>query len=201
MHDTLPHRLRAAAARLGAGPVRISELADAYGAAARGTLMVLLATPCMLPVPGIGNVMGAALIALAVAMWRGEDTGTLPQRVAGVALPGRWASRVLYAIARFYELAGRWSCQRLERFAFAPRGTWMAPKVALMGALIFLPIPLGNVLPAIALVLLGLGLVFRDGLAVLLGAGVGAAAVAYTLALAIGAWAWVVAPLIAITGA
>ena len=196
MHDTLSLRLRAAAARLGGGPVKLSELAEAYGTAVHGTLLVLLATPCVLPLPGIGNVMGAALIALAVAMWRGEDTGVMPTRVASVVLPGRWASRVLRAIARFYELAGRWSRQRLERFAIVGRGSWMGPKVALMGALIFLPIPLGNVLPALAVVLLGLGLVFRDGVAVLLGAVVGVAAVAYTVALAFGAWAWIARPLI-----
>ena len=65
MHDTLSHRLRAAAARLGGEPVKLTELAELYGSAAQGTLLVLLATPCLLPVPGVGNVMGAALIALA----------------------------------------------------------------------------------------------------------------------------------------
>jgi hypothetical protein len=194
--DTLPARLRIAAARLGDGPVKLSELAEAYGTAVHGTLLVLLATPCVLPLPGIGNVMGAALIALALAMWRGEDTGVLPGRVASVVLPGRWASRVLRAIARFYELAGRWSCRRLERFAVTPRGSWMGPKIALMGGLIFLPIPQGNVLPALAVVLLGLGLALRDGVAILLGAAVGVAAVGYTVALAFGAWAWIARPLI-----
>jgi hypothetical protein len=72
----------------------------------------------------------------------------------------------------------------------------MAPGVALMGALIFLPIPLGNVLPAIAVVLLGLGLVFRDGIAVLAGAATGLAAIGYTMALAFGAWAWIGQPLL-----
>jgi hypothetical protein len=64
-----------------------------------------------------------------------------------------------------------------------------------MGALIFLPIPLGNVLPALALVLLGLGLAFRDGLAVLLATALAGAAVVYTAALGMVAWAWGLAPL------
>lgn len=196
MHDTLSHRLRAAAARLSGEPVKLIELAELYGSAAQGTLLVLLATPCLLPVPGVGNVMGAALIALALAMWRGEDANALPSRVATVSLPGRWASRVLRLVARFYEMAGYWSRQRLERYAKAPPRSWMAPGVALMGALIFLPIPLGNVLPAIAVVLLGLGLVFRDGIAVLAGAATGLAAVGYTMALAFGAWAWIGQPLL-----
>jgi hypothetical protein len=38
-----------------------------------------------------------------------------------------------------------------------------------MAVLIVLPIPFGNVLPALALVLFGLGLAFRDGIAVVAG--------------------------------
>lgn len=50
------------------------------------------------------------------------------------------------------------------------------------GFVIFLPLPFGNVLPAISLVLLCLGWMFRDGLALLGSALVGAIALAYTWA-------------------
>ncbi|MBP8309167.1 MAG: exopolysaccharide biosynthesis protein, partial [Burkholderiaceae bacterium] len=59
----------------------------------------------------------------------------------------------------------------------------------------FLPIPLGNVLPALAIVLLGLGLALGDGLAVIAGWVVAAAAVTYTVAVCAGAWIWLIAPL------
>ena len=45
--------------------------------------------------------------------------------------------------------------------------------LAAMAVLIFLPIPFGNVVPAVALLLIGLGLVFEDGLALLAGATLG----------------------------
>lgn len=38
-----------------------------------------------------------------------------------------------------------------------------------MAAIIVMPIPFGNLLPAVALVFIGLGLLFRDGVAVILG--------------------------------
>jgi len=41
--------------------------------------------------------------------------------------------------------------------------------VGLMPVIVVLPIPFGNVLPALALMLIGLALVFRDGVAMLLG--------------------------------
>ena len=64
-----------------------------------------------------------------------------------------------------------------------------------MGVVIFLPIPLGNVLPAIAIVLLGLGLALQDGLSVLAGWFVSLLALTYTLALVVGAWVWLIAPI------
>jgi hypothetical protein len=131
-----------------------------------GTLLVLLSVPCVLPVPGVGNVLGLGLLLMALAMWRGQASHELPSRVASWQMPAHWAQRVLGLLARFYSLAGRWSRERWLHLVDGPQG-WLAPKVALMGGLIFLPIPFGNVLPALALSLLGLGLVFRDGLAVL----------------------------------
>jgi hypothetical protein len=45
-------------------------------------------------------------------------------------------------------------------------------------------LPLGNVLPSLSLVLLGLGWMFRDGLAMLLATAVGAAAVGFAILMA-----------------
>lgn len=194
-HDPLHQRLRQAAAGLDDAPVALARLAELHGPAAQGTLLVLLAAPCVLPVPGIGNVMGLGLMLLALAMWRGGAADCLPPRVAGFELSATWARRVLGLLAHFYALAGRWSRQRWTPLAGSAPQRWQAAKVGLMGGLIFLPIPLGNVLPALALVLLGLGFAFRDGLAVLLAAAAGAAALAYTAALGAAVWAWGLAPL------
>jgi hypothetical protein len=46
---------------------------------------------------------------------------------------------------------------------------WKAPLIIIMAIIIFLPLPLGNVLPAMSLLFLGIGMLFRDGVAVLLG--------------------------------
>jgi hypothetical protein len=52
-----------------------------------------------------------------------------------------------------------------------------------MGLVIFVPLPLGNVLPSLSLVLLSLGWMFRDGLALLLSTATGLAGVAYGLSM------------------
>ena len=66
--------------------------------------------------------------------------------------------------------------------------------MALMGVVIFLPMPFGNVLPSLATVVLGVGIAFRDDLAVLSAAGLALASVAHAAAMAAGAWAWIVEP-------
>jgi len=195
MTDTLHQRLRDAADALTGEPVALAHLADAHGAGTRGALLVLLSAPAVLPLPGVGNVLGVGLLLLALAIWRGQPAHELPGRVARWQLSAPSARRVLGLLAGFYAAAGRWSRQRLPHLVDGPQA-WLAPKVALMGGLIFLPIPFGNVLPALALSLLGLGLVFRDGLAVLLGLLAGGTALASTVALGLAAWHWGLTPLL-----
>ena len=129
-------------------------------------------------------------------MWRGQDWAVLPSRVAQLEISARAARWVLLLLAHIYRQAGRWSRERLCHLTVLQRRTWVAPKVALMGVVIFLPLPFGNVLPALAIVVLGVGITFRDGMAVLSAAGLALASVAYAAAIAAGAWAWVVEPLV-----
>lgn len=194
--ESLHTRLRVHAAGLNT-PLTLTELAQLHGSSMQGTLLVVLAAPCALPIPGLGNVLGAALMGLALATWRGSDCTSLPARVAGLALPAHWARRVLGALARFHDMASRWTRPRLVHLAVLRGRSWASAKVGLMGGLIFLPIPFGNVLPALAVVLLGMGLVYRDGLVVVLAAAVGLLASVYSMALGVGAWKWLLAPLLA----
>jgi hypothetical protein len=59
-----------------------------------------------------------------------------------------------------------------------------------MATIVVMPIPFGNLLPALALVFIGLGLVFEDGVAIALGlVGAGLAFLA-TAGLILMAWTW-----------
>ncbi len=59
-----------------------------------------------------------------------------------------------------------------------------------MALIVVMPIPFGNVLPAVALVLIGLGLVFRDGVAVILGLAMAGLALFLTAGGLVLAWTW-----------
>ena len=196
--SSLSQRLRLEAERLPleGGSITVARLAELQGPALQGSLLVLLSAPCLLPIPGIGNVMGTALVLLSLRMWRGAGTSGLPDRVAHLELSPHWARRVLMMLARCHEMFGRWSRERMAHLVTPSTRFWTAPLVALMGMIIFLPVPLGNVLPACSLLALGCGLTVRDGLAVVLGAVLGLGSTAYAAALGLGAWAWIVEPLL-----
>ena len=183
-------RLREAAQGLREERVSMRAMAQAHGPEAQGTLLLLMAMPCLLPVPGVGTVLGIGMVALALAMWRGQGEPGLPQRVGDLELPQPWARRVLEGLASAYETAGRYAKARLSHLAGPAWRSVVSAAVAVMAIIVVMPIPFGNVLPALALMLIGLGLVFRDGLAValgLLGAGL---ALCATAGLLLTVWFW-----------
>ncbi len=168
----------------------MQALAQAHGPAAHGSLLLLMAVPSLLPVPGVGTVFGLGMAALAVAIWRGHSSECLPQRVAELELSRRWAQRVLGMLASAYFMAGRFARARLGHLAIAGRRSWTAVAIGLMAFIIVLPIPFGNLLPALAMVLIGLGMVFGDGVAIVLGMVTAGLALFVTTGLMLTAWIW-----------
>lgn len=184
----LDETLKSASQTLALQPLTLGDVFALHGQATQGALLVLLAVPCLLPLPGAGTLMSVGIAAMVVPMWCGHPHCTLPKRVASLQLPPASAQRVLHVLAWFYAKAGLWTRTRMTRLTEPAHRHWMAAWVAAMSVLIFLPIPFGNVLPALGLLLLGLGLVYRDGLAVLVGVATGLVALVLTTTL--GAWAW-----------
>ncbi|MDT8999743.1 exopolysaccharide biosynthesis protein [Paucibacter sp. APW11] len=175
--------LRDAASSLRQEHISVQELAAVHGHAAEGALLILLAVPCVLPVAGVGTVLGMGLLALAWSMWRGSGTAQLHPRVAALRLPRLWAQRVLRLLAVIYEQAARLA-RPGRRAQFSVLGQrLMAATVLLMAVLIVLPLPLGNVLPGLAICCFGLSLVLREAWLALAGVGMTMLSLGYCAAL------------------
>jgi hypothetical protein len=101
-----------------------------------------------------------------------------------------WARRVLAWLATIYGMASRLTRVRLGWALAAPAQRGIAASVGTMAVVLVLPIPFGNVLPALALVLIGLGTVFRDGLSVVLGVLMAASTTVLMAALFLSAVGW-----------
>jgi len=65
MTAPIAQRLRDAAAALTTERVSMQAMVHAHGPAAHGTLLLPMAMPCLLPVPGEGDVLGLRMSARA----------------------------------------------------------------------------------------------------------------------------------------
>lgn len=161
----------------------MAELVRLHGEASGPVLLMLMAVLATLPVAGAGMVLSLGIFLLAWTCLRGMDNMPLPERLGRVTLNETWTRRCLHGLAWIYEQADRWLRPRWTHWSHRRLRPVWGVWIALMAALIFIPLPLGNVLPAISLVLLSLGWMFRDGLALLLAGVAGVAATAYAVSL------------------
>lgn len=136
----LARRLRDAATALHADRITVQSLAHAHGPMASGSLMLLLAVPCLIPVPGVGTTLSFGVAALAIAMWRG-DTANMPQRVARLEISRHSAQRVLRLLARVYALAARFTRTRATHVVTSGPRSWVALTVGAMAFVLLPPFP------------------------------------------------------------
>lgn len=196
IEDTLARRLRRRAAQLradaNASSMELKAIFEAHGNASMAMLLVVLSIPAMIPVPGVpvGTVMSFGMYAIAIAMLMGVETVHLPRRLGEVKFSSKVARHILHRLAWLYDLTGRHARPRLDWLAGLKARRLLGLFVAMMATVIFLPIPLGNIVPGAALVVLALSLMFMDGLGVLISLAVGGLAFGYVVALGGGAW-WV----------
>lgn len=163
------------------GRVSLGELLQLHGQQSLAVLLLVSALCSMLPVAGIGSVLSLLMLVLA-QRWRRQEHGIqLPDKLVQLRLTARWSQRSLQALTWLYATASRLLRERLTALC-EPRfagfwGLW----IAVMAIIIFLPIPLGNLVCGSSLVLLSLGWMFRDGLALLLSAAVGTGGIGLTV--------------------
>lgn len=161
--------------------LRLQDVLVLHGDASTPVILLLMATFCLMPVGGIGTVLSFAMVALAWRWAQLHETTQLPDRIARVELNDRWTQRTLKGFFWLYLAAARWLTPRWVGLTHHTWRTWWALWISLMAFLIFLPIPFGNVLPGLSLMLFSLGWMFKDGLFLLLSKVVGISAVVFAL--------------------
>ena len=163
------------------GRVSLGELLHLHGQQSLAVLLLVLALCSMLPLAGIGSLVGLLMLVLARRWRQQEHVIQLPHKLITLRLTARWSQRCLQVLTWMYATASRLLRQRLTALC-EPRyaGLWGA-WIAVMAVIIFLPVPLGNLVCGSSLVLLSLGWMFRDGVALLLSAVVGTGGIGLTV--------------------
>lgn len=153
---------------LAAGPgdwISLGSIVAALSDRSFAALLVLFSGPNLLPLPpGASTLFGLPLVIIAAQLLLGRPEVWLPRGVRDRAIDRDSFARIAARLEP--------PLRRLERVA-RPR-CWPFPKVVAdrlagalalaMAVLLVLPIPFGNWLPALSIVLCGIGLSERDGL-------------------------------------
>jgi len=167
--------LREFAASLAVERVTVGEIVAALGDRGLGVLIAIFALPNILPstVP-FGNVAtGIPPLIFAVQLMLGFDRLILPRFVAMRTVGTHSLKAIVPKVAAVLSWFERLLTPRLS-WVTGPRSERVFGLVCVLLAIVStLPIPFGHNLPALGLVLIGLGLIERDGLAILIGAAIG----------------------------
>jgi hypothetical protein len=153
---------------------------------ARGVLIILFAIPNCLPgLPGTSAVTGLPLLFLCVQMALSRPPW-LPRFLSDRTVSKDWLVRALDKAQPWILRVEKLIHPRLSILTDGPAERLVGILGSVLAFTIMLPIPLGNTLPAVALVFLSFGLIGRDGVWILAGLFVSGMAAAL---LALAGWA------------
>lgn len=168
-----PRRFSETLERLGAHGAEklcLGEMVEAFGERAFGAVMLLFAIVNLLPWPPGGTTLtGAPLLFLSAELAFGRDRLWLP----------RWLDRASVKRETFHTLSSR--LMRVIRYSEAlsrPRLAFLSSRAGqcligvaclVLSAILVLPVFGGNLLPAVAIAFFSLGVMQRDGVAILIG--------------------------------
>jgi hypothetical protein len=155
--------------------VSVAEIVAALGGRGLGVLIAIFALPNVLssPIP-FGNVaMGVPSLFFAVQLMLGFERLMLPHVVAHRSISSDTLKAIAPRVASVLSWFERLLSPRLLLIAGPHAERAFGLLCVVLALVTMLPIPFGHNLPALGLVLIGLGMIERDGLAILIGAAIG----------------------------
>ena len=156
--------------------ISIGDLLEALRHRALGALLFIFAAPTALPMPpGVSAIVGAPLLFLAVQLTLGMNPW-LPKLITDRSLSRVDFQRVIAIISPWLARAEKIMRPQLTFLAHRPAVYLLGFTCLVMSLILFLPIPLGNMLPSVAICIIALGLLERDGVWILVGLVTAAAA-------------------------
>ncbi len=153
--------------------ISIAHLTRMFGGRAIGALLFVFGLICTLPLPpGATTIFGFPLLLLAPQLVIGASAPWLPIGVKNRTIAVAGLRSGLPRVIPWLQKIEAISQPRLV-FLFNPIGERLIGVLCtLLAIVLILPIPLGNILPALAVTVLAFSLIQRDGLIALAGYGI-----------------------------
>lgn len=162
---------------LPAGRVSLADIIAALGDRSFGSFMLVLAIPTVMPVPlGVSVLFDIPILVFSAQMMLGQRTLRLPRWLMTRSVDRINAARLLNGVLPTVRWIERLLRPRLPALTAGNGERWLGVVCFLLAMTAIVPLPLTGWLPGFGLVVIALGLVERDGVAVLVGLGLGVAA-------------------------
>ncbi len=156
--------------------VYLKDMSGLLGNRSFGFLLLLFALPNTLPIigiPGVSTLTGIPLAIIALQMMMGLPEPKLPTWVAERSLHRDDFRRIVDVMAPWLRRLERLTRPRWLGVTGLASERWLGAFCLMLALVLALPIPLGNLAPAVAVALIALGLIEKDGIFVALGFVVG----------------------------
>lgn len=157
--------------------IRVFDGLSAMEDRAFGALLLVFAIPNVLPTPPGAGILGLPLVVLSLQLATGRMPW-LPETVSTKSLERQKFSALVDRAMPLLQRAERLLRPRMDSLLCPAAERALGWFCLLLSIVLLLPIPFGNMLPALAICILALGLLERDGLWILFGAAFGCAAIA-----------------------
>jgi hypothetical protein len=143
--------------------IAIADLLAALSDRAAAAGLLVFALPNVVPMPpGASVLLGAPLLLLAVQLAVGRPPW-LPAFIGRRSMPRTHFSALIGRAVPWLTRAERLLRPRLGALARPPAEYVVGAVCTALALVVFLPIPFGNMLPSLAICLLALGVLERDG--------------------------------------
>jgi hypothetical protein len=150
--------------------IAIADILTAFGDRAFGALMLVFAAPNALPTPpGTSSVLGAPLLFITFQLMIGRSVLWLPRLITNRSIARADFAKLVGRMVPWLAKAERLLRPRLSILIGPVADRFIGAACLLLAIILFLPIPLGNMVPAIAIAAFAIGLIERDGVAVSVG--------------------------------
>jgi hypothetical protein len=135
--------------------------------------IVILCAPFLLPlsIPGVSIPFGLVIIYLALGIIRQKEM-KLPRRSMNHTIKSKHIKLLIRGVVRIFHKIEKWTCPRLEFLAIHHFSVIINGVLILFCAIVLMvpvPIPLGNALPAYAMLFISIGFLQRDGVMIIIG--------------------------------
>lgn len=156
--------------------ISVADIFQAMGDRAFGALILIFAVPNIVPTPpGTSALTGTPLVFLAAQLMLGQKPW-LPRIIADRSMTRQDFAAIITRVTPWLARAERMLRPRLGFLVYPPAEYLIGFVCLLLAVILALPVPLGNILPAIAICFFSFGILERDGICVLIGAVIAAIA-------------------------